>query len=96
MIRSFRNHGTEDVFNGKDSKAARKICPPDVVKGARRKLGFLDAVGALGDLKVYQLEKLKGDREEQHSIRVNNQYRICFAWSTDAAEEVEIGEIQPR
>jgi proteic killer suppression protein len=90
MIRSFRNQGTEDVFNGNDSKAARKVCPPDVVKVARRKLGFLDAVGELGDLKVYQLEKLKGDREGQHSIRVNDQYRICFVWSAEAAETVEL------
>lgn len=41
MIRSFRNQGTEDVFNGKDSKAARMVCPPDVVRAARRRLGYM-------------------------------------------------------
>ncbi len=90
MIRSFKNQGTEDVFNGKSSKAARKVCPPDVVKVARRKLGILDAVGVLGDLRVYHLEKLKGDREGHYSIRVNDQYRICFTWNANAAEEVEV------
>ncbi len=90
MIRKFRNQGTEDVFNGKNSKAARKVCPPDVVKAARRRLGFMDAAAALGDLKVYQLEKLKGDRAGQHSIRVNDQYRICFMWVGNAAEDVEV------
>lgn len=89
MIRSFKNKGTEDVFNGVDSRAARKVCPPDVVKVARRKLGFMDAAPFLGDLRMYGLEKLKGDREGQHSIRVNDQYRICFVWS-DGAEQVEI------
>jgi proteic killer suppression protein len=92
MIRSFRNQGTEDVFNGNDSKTARKVCPPNVVNAARRRLGFLDAVGGMGDLKVYHLEKLKGDRAGQYSIRVNDQYRICFTWNADAAEEVEIAD----
>jgi proteic killer suppression protein len=90
MIRSFKNQGTEDVFNGVDSKAARKVCPSNLVRVARRMLGVLDAALTLADLKVYRLEKLKGDREGQHSIRVNDQYRICFAWVTNAAEEVEV------
>jgi proteic killer suppression protein len=92
MIRSFRNHGTEDVFNGVDSKAARKVCPPDLVKVARRKLGMLDAAVTLTDLRSppkNKLEKLEDDREGQHAIRINDQYRICFVWQ-DGAEAVEI------
>jgi toxin HigB-1 len=92
MIRSFRNHGTEDVFNGVDSKAARKVCPRDLVKVARRKLGMLDAAVTLTDLRLppkNKLEKLEDDREGQHAIRINDQYRICFVWE-DGAEVVEI------
>jgi proteic killer suppression protein len=92
MIRSFRNHGTEDVFNGVDSKAARKVCPRDLVKVARRKLGMLDAAVTLTDLRSppkNKLEKLEDDREGQHAIRINDQYRICFVWE-DGAEAVEI------
>jgi proteic killer suppression protein len=90
MIRSFRDSGTEDVFDGKDTKAARKVCPPDVVRAARRRLGFMDAAAEIGDLKIYGLEKLKGNRAGQHSIRVNDQYRICFKWNAGAADDVEI------
>lgn len=90
MIRSFRNQGTEDVFNGKDSKAARKICPSDVGRAARRRLGYIDAAEELSDLRIYGLEKLKGNRDGQHSIRVNDQYRICFTWSAHAGEDVEM------
>lgn len=92
MIRSFQNKGTEDVFNGVDSKAARKVCPPDLVKVARRKLGMLDAAVTLMDLRSpprNQLEKLEDDRKGQHAIRINDQYRICFVWH-DGAEAVEI------
>jgi proteic killer suppression protein len=92
MLRSFRNHGTEDVFNGVDSKAARKVCPRDLVKVARRKLGMLDAAVTLTDLRLppkNKLEKLEDDREGQHTIRINDQYRICFVWE-DGAEAVEI------
>ena len=92
MIRSFKNQGTEDVFNGVDSKAARKVCPSDLAKVARRKLGMLDAAVTLTDLRSppkNKLEKLEDDREGQHAIRINDQYRICFVWQ-DGAEAVEI------
>lgn len=92
MIRSFENKGTEDVFNGVDSKAARKVCPPDLVKVARRKLGMLDAAVTLMDLRSppkNKLEKLEDDRKGQYAIRINDQYRICFVWQ-DGAEAVEI------
>jgi toxin HigB-1 len=92
MIRSFESKGTEDVFNGVDSRAARKVCPPDLVKVARRKLGMLDAAVTLMDLRSppkNKLEKLEHDRKGQHAIRINDQYRICFIWD-DGAEAVEI------
>lgn len=93
MIRSFRNAGTEDVFNGRASKAARKICPANLVKVARRKLEQLDSVSERRHLAVppgNQLEPLKGDRAGQHSIRINDQYRVCFRWTDAGPEDVEI------
>lgn len=93
MIISFQNQGTEDVFNGKDTKDARKTCPQKTWKIARRKLDSLDSVTELDDLRIPQgnhLELLKGDREGQHSIRINAQYRICFIWTVNGPDDVEI------
>jgi toxin HigB-1 len=92
MIRSFRNQGTEDLFNGVDSKTARKCCAQTAMRAARRKLVALDAAITLEDFKTkgYQLEKLKDDRAGQHAIRVNDQYRVCFIWAEQAAEQVEV------
>lgn len=93
MIRSFRDHGTEDIFNARDSKRARRSCPAMLWTVARRKLELLDSAGALADLRVppaNRLEALKGDRRGQHSIRVNDQYRVCFVWSELGATAVEI------
>jgi proteic killer suppression protein len=93
MIHSFKNVGTQDIFNGIDSKAARKTCPPYLWLGAIRKLDQLDSAIALEDLKIppgNRLETLKGDREGQYSIRINDQYRICFVWEQLGADEVEI------
>jgi toxin HigB-1 len=93
MIRSFKNAGTEDIFNGKDSSVARKICPKALWKQAVRKLDLLDSVTTLNELRVppgNRLERLKGDRQEQYSIRINDQYRICFIWADMEADEVEI------
>ena len=81
MIKSFKDRATEDIFNGISSKAARKACPVNLWKVAARKLDQLDSVMLLDELKVppgNQLELLHGDREGQHSIRINRQYRICF------------------
>lgn len=64
-----------------------------IAKLALRKLDMIDAAGAIGDLASppgNRLETLKGDRKGQHSIRINDQYRICFRWSTQGAEAVEI------
>ncbi len=93
MIQSFKNPSSEDVFNGKKSKGARKACPVSLWKTATRKLDQLDSAGVLDDLKIppgNRLEALHGNRKGQHSIRINDQYRICFEWSTEGPREVEI------
>jgi len=89
MIRSFRNRTTEDVFNGESPKGF----PSDLVKVARRKLGYLYAAADLRDLRLppgNRLEALSKDRQGQHSIRINDQFRICFRWTPQGAVDVEI------
>ena len=93
MIRSFEDPGTEDIFDGADTKRARRTCPRSVWAVARRKLELLDSAGTLGDLQVprgNRLEALKGRRKGQHSVRVNDQYRVCFAWTDLGPADVEI------
>jgi toxin HigB-1 len=93
MILSFHDEATEDVFNGVDSKKARRLGGPDVIEMARRKLTVLNAASSLTSLRVppgNRLEALKGDRNGQHSIRVNSQYRICFTWTDKGPIDVEI------
>jgi proteic killer suppression protein len=93
MIQSFRGKGTADVFHGKDSKAARKVLPSTLGAVARRKLDQLNQAAKLDDLRVpprNMLEPLKGDRRGQHSIRINELYRICFVWSDSGPEQAEI------
>lgn len=93
MIRSFASAGTEDVFNGVDSRAARRVCPSALWPVARRKLDQLDATVSLAALRVppgNQLEALKRDRRGQHSIRINAQFRVCFAWTPEGPQAVEI------
>ena len=93
MIHSFRDGGTEDIFNGSETKRARQVCPEAVRKAARRKLELLDSAGTLGDLRAppgNQLEALKKERAGQHSIRVNDQYRVCFVWAEVGPAKVEI------
>jgi proteic killer suppression protein len=93
VIRSFYNQGTEDVFNRRRTKAARRTCPESLARVAQRKLDQLNAVVTLASLRVppgNHLEALDKDREGQHSIRINDQYRICFIWTDDGPERVEI------
>lgn len=93
MIVSFGNKGTEDVFDGVDSKEARKICPSDIIAVARRKLDQLNGAISVNDMRIppgNRLEALKGDRAGYYSIRINAQYRICFGWSEAGAIDVEI------
>jgi toxin HigB-1 len=93
VIVSFADKGTEDVFDGHTTKSARRACPSDLLRIARRKLDMLNQAATLGDLRVppsNRLEKLKGGREGQHSIRINDQWRVCFRWTESGAEDVEI------
>ena len=89
MIRSFQDRVTEAVFRGRCPKGF----PADIFTIARRKLGMLDAAPSLKALAVppvNRLEALKGDRSRQHSIRINDRWRICFRWTSRGPEEVEI------
>jgi len=93
VIVSFANQGTEDVFNGMNSRSARQCCPQSIWKTAQRKLDQLDSVTTLQDLRIppgNHLEKRTGNREGQHSIRINDRYRICFIWTEAGPDEVEI------
>ena len=89
MIRGFKDRVTEAVFRGESPKGL----PSDQVKVARRKLRYLDAATDLRDLRQppgNRLEALKGDRRGQHSIRINDQFRICFRWTPQGPAEVEV------
>ncbi len=93
VIRSFRDQGTADVFDGRNTRAARKVCPRTLWPSARRKLDQINRVRQLQDLAIppgNRLEALRGDRAGQHSIRINTQYRICFRWEGGDVQEVEI------
>ena len=89
MIRSFASRETERIFRG---QVSRKL-PQDIQQTARRKLLYLHDAEDLRDLRAppgNRLEKLRGDREGQYSIRINDQRRICFRWEEDRALDVEI------
>ncbi|KAF0115160.1 MAG: proteic killer suppression protein [Rhodospirillaceae bacterium] len=89
MIRSFRNRMTKEIWNGH----APKGFPTDLMRPAQRKLAMLAAAPDLNVLRQppgNRLEALKGDRAGQYSIRINDQWRICFVWREAHAEEVEI------
>lgn len=93
MILSFKNRGTEDLFDRADSRAARSTCPRNIWTVAQRKLDQLNQAADLGDLRIppgNRLESLDGDREGQHSIRINDQYRVCFRWTESGPEDVEV------
>jgi len=93
VIRSFKDQGAEDIFYGSNTKEARRSCPPNLWPVALRKLDQLDSAESLADLRVppgNRLEALSGDRKGQHSIRINDQYRICFVWTEDEPDDVEI------
>ena len=93
MIVTFHDQGAEDVFNGENTKAAKKVCPEVVWRVARRKLDQLDSVMRLDELRIppgNRLEALSRDRRGQHSIRINDQFRICFEWTSSGPANVEI------
>ena len=89
VIQSFRCQETERVYEGMRSRRL----PGDIQQVARRKLLYLDQVRTLEDLRVppgNRLEALSGDRNRQHAIRVNDQWRICFVWGRVGPEQVEV------
>lgn len=88
MIKSFKDRDTERLFNRLPTRRWRAIA-----RQARRRLEMLNAARSLDELRVppgNRLEALKGVRRGQHSIRVNDQWRICFVWRGEDANEVEI------
>jgi proteic killer suppression protein len=90
MITSFRDRRAQAIFEGRDPG---KGFPADLIRVARRKLIMLDAAKALRDLRSppsNELEALKRDRPGQHSIRINDQFRVCFVWTGSDAKDVEI------
>jgi toxin HigB-1 len=91
VIQSWTDREAEKVF---DLQRSRKL-PSDVQRIALRKLRMLDAASSLEDLRIppgNRLEKLAGDRRGQWSIRINDQWRICFEWRDGNAYEVEIAD----
>lgn len=89
MIGSFRDKTTAAVFAGESPKGF----PAGLVKVARRKLRYLNAAAELADLRAppgNRLEALAGDRKGQHSIRINDQFRVCFVWTKQGPVDVEI------
>ena len=91
MIKSFRDKETEKIFNRYFSGKL----PENIKNNARKKLIILDSVTEIKDLRVppgNRLEVLKGDRKGQHSIRINDQWRICFKWKDGNSYDVEIAD----
>lgn len=89
MIRSYKDKLTRSIDDGR----VRKGFPPDLVRRAQQLLTVLNAATSLEDLRSppgNRLEKLSGDREGQHSVRVNKQWRICFVWTDAGPDDVEI------
>ncbi len=89
MIKSIRDSETQKIFRRERSRRL----PPEIQQSAYRKLRYLNNAKDLNDLRVApsnRLEKLKGDRAGQYSIRINDRWRICFVWKGNDAYEVEI------
>jgi proteic killer suppression protein len=93
VIQSFRDRSSEDLFNGRNTKGARKACPESLWKILTRKLDALDSAERLEDLRIppgNRLEQLSGERSGQYSIRINDRYRICFLWRDSEPTDVEV------
>lgn len=89
MIRNFADKETEKIWNGLGSRRL----PADIQQVARRKLRMLNNASTLDDLRIppaNRLEALKGNRKGQHSVRINDQWRICFRWRDADAHDVQI------
>jgi proteic killer suppression protein len=93
VIRNFKTKGTEDIFDGVNSREARRTCTANLWRVVARRLDQLDSVETLQELRIppgNKLEELSGDRRGQYSIRINDQYRICFMWTSSGPDQVEI------
>jgi toxin HigB-1 len=91
-IRNFKDKGTEDINYGRATKEASRTLPRELHRKAQIKLARLGAVTSMQDLqeiKGNRFEKLRGNRKGQYSIRINEQYRICFGWEKENAVDVE-------
>jgi proteic killer suppression protein len=89
----FANDATEDIWDGIDSRAARRALPSNLHSLARRRLFAINTATRLADLGFPPgngLEALAGARNGQHSIRINDRYRVCFRWNNEGCTEVEI------
>src|SRR5690349_13174661 len=92
-IRGYRDRGTRDIAAGVNSKAARRVLPVELHKLAQRTLAFLAAAQSLDDVggrPGLRLHALRGGRIGEHSIRINDQYRICFVWKSGDADDVQV------
>ena len=92
-IRNFKTKGSEDINYGRATREAFRTLPEELHRKAQIKLARLGAVTSLQDLEEIRgnrSEKLKGERQGQYSIRINDQYRICFKWEKENAVDVEI------
>ena len=92
-IKNFKNKGSEDINYGIASKQARRTLPIELHEKARVKLARIGASTSLQDFRELRgnyFESLKGDRKDQFSIRINDQFRVCFRWDGKNALDVEI------
>jgi proteic killer suppression protein len=92
-IRNFKTKGTEDINYGRVTKEALRTLPQELHRKAQIKLARLGAVTTMQDLQEIRgnrFEKLQGERQGQYSMRINDQYRICFKWEKENAVDVEI------
>ncbi len=95
MIASFADEGTEDIFRGLATSASRRALPAELHRIARHKLAIIEYADELDMLRIppgNRLEKLRGNRVGQYSIRINDQYRICFRWDKGQASDVEVAD----
>lgn len=89
----FRDRGTEDIYDGEPSRKARQKLPRELWETAQEKLDTVLAASApsdLGSSPGNHLQKMRGAREGQWSIRINQQYRICFEWAAEGAINLEV------
>lgn len=92
-IRSFRDQATLDIYQGANTKRARRALPVELHEKAWRMLDRIEKAETIGEIEAtpgYRLKPLAGDREGQISVRINEQYRICFYWRNAGAHAVEI------